>query len=489
MARRIEVFLVLALVALGALAGSVPGPGLPSGEPVPRYQLWLEVQFDGGRPRFTGHKRLEYVNNEGVALSELYLRLYPNAGLTYGAGSLTISAVTVNGAPVQPLLESAGAIVLIPLGEPLLAGEELVLELDFAGRVPQNFASSNGSSYGIYDYSGGVLKLANWFPILAAYDAQGWHLDPFYNWGDAVYSETANFEAWITAPAEQIVVATGTELEQTVNAGGTITHHYLADLVRDFFVAMSPYFKKLAVQVGLTQVNSYHFEGDEPGGLQALEVAAQALDLFNRRFGLYPFTELDVLETPLPWAGGVEYPGLILISDKLYGSPQYLAQQELQFAMIVSHEASHQWWYSLVGNDVIREPWLDEALATYSSGIYAQEVLGEAAYQALLREWEYNYRRARAQVEVPITAPLDQFYNNTIYYGLVYCGGALFYDELHERLGDQLFFASLQEYFRKFEYRVARTTELLAILEEVSGQELGELYEQWLSVPVTGPAG
>lgn len=463
----------------------MPEAALPSGEPVPHYQLRLEVDFDGGRPHFTGHERLEYVNNEGVALAELYLRLYPNAGLTYGAGSLTISAVTVNSAPVEPLLESAGAIALIPLGEPLPAGGELVLELDFTGVVPQNFASSNGSSYGIYDYSGGMLKLANWFPILAAYDGEGWHLDPFYNWGDAVYSETALFEVWITAPAEQVVVASGIELEQAANPDGTVAHYYAAELMRDFFVAMSPYLEKLTMQVGLTQVNSYYLAEDEPGGSKALEVAAQALDLFNRLFGLYPFAELDLLETPLPWAGGVEYPGIVLISDKLYGSAGYMAERELEFAMIVSHEVSHQWWYSLVGNDVIREPWLDEALATYSSGIYAQELLGEWAYRALVRDWEYNYRRARAQVEAPITAPLDQFYNNSIYYGIVYCGGALFYDGLRATLGDGLFFASLQEYLRRFEYRVATTSELLALFEELSGQELDKLYARWLSSPVT----
>jgi aminopeptidase N len=169
----------------------------------------------------------------------------------------------------------------------------------------------------------------------------------------------------------------------------------------------------------------------------------------------------------------------VLISDKLYGSAEYLAQEELQFAMITSHEVSHQWWYSLVGNDVIGEPWLDEALAAYSSGIYVEEFLGEAAFEELLHDWEWNYERARAGVDTPVTASLDQFSDFT-YYGIVYCGGALFYHDLRAEIGDELFFASLQEYFRRFKYRVATTENLLEIFEEISGEELEELYDEWL---------
>jgi len=34
--------------------------------------------------------------------------------------------------------------------------------------------------------------------------------------------------------------------------------------------------------------------------------------------------------------------------------------------VITQHETAHQWFYSLVGNDQAHDPWLDEALATWS---------------------------------------------------------------------------------------------------------------------------
>jgi pimeloyl-ACP methyl ester carboxylesterase len=41
---------------------------------------------------------------------------------------------------------------------------------------------------------------------------------------------------------------------------------------------------------------------------------------------------------------------------------------------VAAHEVAHQWWYAVVGNDIYREPWLDEAFAQYSGIIYALEL-------------------------------------------------------------------------------------------------------------------
>ena len=34
-----------------------------------------------------------------------------------------------------------------------------------------------------------------------------------------------------------------------------------------------------------------------------------------------------------------------------------------------SHEVAHEWFYGLVGNDQGRDPWLDEAFATYAEAL------------------------------------------------------------------------------------------------------------------------
>jgi aminopeptidase N len=90
--------------------------------------------------------------------------------------------------------------------------------------------------------------------------------------------------------------------------------------------------------------------------------AVSALDDFGRRFGTYPYGELDlVLNDRWTSFSGMEYPGLVLLI-----SPQ----------SPVTHEVAHQWWYGIVGNNEYDDPWLDEAFATYSTDLHdgAQQV-------------------------------------------------------------------------------------------------------------------
>jgi aminopeptidase N len=57
-------------------------------------------------------------------------------------------------------------------------------------------------------------------------------------------------------------------------------------------------------------------------------------------------------------------------------------RQDYQYTM--AHEVAHRWWYGLVGNHSVYEPWLDEALATYSALIALEDTQGPEAGAKLL---------------------------------------------------------------------------------------------------------
>jgi aminopeptidase N len=231
--------------------------------------------------------------------------------------------------------------------------------------------------------------------------------------------------------------------------------------------------------LGETQVNSYYLPGYRASGEQALQIAADSLEVFNTRFGPYPYRELDVIAAPMRGALGVEFPGIILIGLHLYDEPE-----RPEFAVTIAHEVAHQWWYSTVGNDVFDEPWLDEALTTYSSGLYYEEKLGSTYQAGLESYWQDRYDRLLEQgLDDLVTESLSHFEHQAgpaAYGGVVYVKGALFFKALRDEIGDPAFFQALQNYYQTHLFGIARTPDLLDAFETAAGRDLSGFYQSWL---------
>jgi aminopeptidase N len=248
--------------------------------------------------------------------------------------------------------------------------------------------------------------------------------------------------------------------------------------MRDFMLAMSTDYWMVTQDVDGVTVRSFYRPRDAVGGQRALQVGADALRVYSRRFGPYPFAELDILETPTR-AGGIEYPGLIVIASSLYarrtGEGDY-------FDFVVAHEMAHQWWYSLVGDDQVNHPWLDESLAGYSAILYYEDRYGKAiADQVLKQSFEEPYQqllkeRRDQKVDQPVSAftPAD-------YGSVVYRKGPLFFKALREAIGDAKFDAFLKAYFRQNRYSIATSERMLAAAESVADRAtVRSLFDQWI---------
>src|SRR4029077_20208461 len=71
------------------------------------------------------------------------------------------------------------------------------------------------------------------------------------------------------------------------------------------------------------------------------------------RYGDYPWSTYSVaVMTDFTGFSGTAYPTLAFLGDSSL--------------VLVPHETAHQWFYSLVGNDQSRDPWLSEGLATWA---------------------------------------------------------------------------------------------------------------------------
>ncbi len=447
---------------------------------LPAYQITAEIDFENHS--FSGQMELGYVNTESVPLDSLFFRLFPNGDSSYGNGSLTVQQVEVDDTPAETSLSLSDSVLEVKLPGPVQPGELRNLSMSFDGIVPLDYGGQDTAGYGIYNFSQNVMALSGWFPILAVYDENGWNLDPVSGIGDSVYSDMASFSVQLNLPEGIVLVSTGVTTDQQADGGGLVQYTLDSGPVRDFFVILSPDFQVTSQNIGATQVNSYYLPGNEAGGEQVLAVGSDSLRIYNQQFGLYPYVDLDLVDAPMRNASGVEFPGIVLIGDSLY--PDF---SKPDLAVTAAHEVAHQWWYNLVGNDVIDNPWMDEALTTYSSSLYYEFTQGPGAAQGLFSYYENRYQQAvdaGSDDQVTQSETYFESLNDPRRYGaIVYAKGALFFQALRQEIGDEAFFSALANYFNEYKFKIARPEDLLNAFEQAAGRPLDDFYQVWLYSP------
>ena len=354
------------------------------------------------------------------------------------------------------------AIVLFPAAE---EGQTFSVTVSYFLEIPP----FPDGGYGTLAAGADTVSVAQAYPFLAPWCGE-WMVEPVLGWGDSVVAEVADYTAGIEAPPGWEVVATGVE------GGAPGITLVSGENLREFsFVLLSGYERSVHRGDGI-EVCSWYLPEHRAAGEEALRLTSQALELYAHLFGVYPFPELDIVEVPLRLAAGVEFPGLILAAGKYYRRYQE-GRRDLLFPMIFAHEAAHQWWYAQVGNDQVREPWVDEALATYTSG-FAMRAWG--LFEELRDYWERTYGRGRSRnAGATPFDPLWEFPEGEGYGGIVYSGGALFFLELEAAMGRDRLISALRRYLREYRWEIATGEDLLRFLREEGGAAAEAVIGAW----------
>lgn len=393
---------------------------------------------------------------------EAVFRLYPAA---FGDDLLRVTGAWADGSPL--IWDSIEPTTFaVPLAAS--AGQTFSVTVAFEGTVP-DFSRAGG--YGTYARSTHAMVLSQAYPLLAAWDGS-WLAHPVFPWGDAIVADVADYGVDLSVPGGWAAVAGGVETE--VSPG---RYRIEGENLRELAIVLLRGYAVRDASVRGVAVRSFHRPEHERASSAALTVTADAIDVFVERLGAHPFPCLDVVAVPLRGAAGIEYPGLILAGETYYSR---YPLDPLFFPMIFAHEVAHQWWYAEVGNDQVAEPWVDEALATYTSGIYFES---QGRLAEILRYWESGYAGGRRQnTKAGIASPLWQFPTGSGYGGIVYSGGALFFHSLRELMGEDALLRALVRYREGFRWRIASGMDLLSILVQESPQPLDDLIAGWLGL-------
>ncbi len=421
-ATRFATAIVAACVALAAL-GPAPVAAAASSTVLDAvgqsYTLTARLDVDHGR--VTVAERLTVRNGSRVPIDALDLSVLSRALGAYHADG----PVTVGGRRAT-VRWTTGTNLRVSLRPALAPGRTTTVTIPFHLVLGEGDGSF-GARMGRTD---GVLNLGDWFPILSTvHDAHGVG-DPQVTWAaDRIRME-------LTLPED-------VDPDQVATSGARVRWDAARRLLvteirhaRNAAVALSPAYRVSEGDVDGTRVRVLAL-GD--AGETLLAHVGAALRRYADWYGPYPFPTLDVAETGVP-EYGQEYPGLV-----------FLGREVARSAFGVWHEVAHQWWYGLVGNDQIREPWLDEAVATFSS-LYA---LGIAPATC-----------STLPVDMPITAwpaePTTGDWSGCDGYAeTVYLRGAVFLDALREVLGTERLFAILRAFVAAHRWEVARGQDLV----------------------------
>lgn len=372
-------------------------------------------------------------------VSELDFRLWPNGpegGRT--SGRLDVTAVRTPGGQA-PRSVAAGArpglpgtLLVVPLAHPAPPGQPVTATLDYVLHLPAVRLDRLGAG-----------PTAAWWgsahPVLAWVRGRGWVRDfALRSYGETQVSEAAALDLTVTAPADDVVLATGRGAGPVAAGARRRRWHFTAAAARDVAVAVGA-FRTLTASSRAGDgraipVTVAALPGQARPLATMLAQQQRALAALVGRLGPFPMEALTAVDLPGFGDSGVEYPGLVFVGDDEDGG------------FTVTHETAHQWFYGLVGDDQARDPWLDEALAT--------------AEQAIVDNEQQSYARY-LHASGTVGASLASFGGDVgRYFDSVYYKGAAAVLAARTAAGTARFDAAIKCYLRAQAWRVAAPADL-----------------------------
>ena len=495
---------------------------IPDGARSPRNANYsIDVRLDPDTRTLTGRAVLTWRNIATVAAPDLRFHLYYNAwrnsrstwmrerelGRGPGLASrpeadwgwIEVTAVRLLGdAGAQDLTDRLRfispddnnpddrTVLSVPMPTAVAPGDTVNIEIEWSSRVPRTFARTGAI--------GNFFFIAQWFPKIGVLEDTGWNCHQFHA-STEFFSDYGVYDVRITVPTGWVLGATGIREQPRDNTDGTTTHRYVQEDVHDFAWTTSPDFLDLSERfevAGLPPVEMRLLLQPEHAGQAGrhFEATRATLQHYGQWFGPYPYEQITIIDPA--WqsgAGGMEYPTLFTAGAR-WLAPSDVSQPE----GVTMHEAGHQFWYGVVGNNEFEHAWLDEGLNTFSTARalaasftpnhIARRYFG-GFYPFVFRDIAWSratdgnrlagYRTA-ARMDAQQT-PTYRYWPGTAS-AITYNKTALWLHTLERHLGWDQVREILSVFYERWQFRHPRPEDFFAVANEVSGRDLSWYFDQ-----------
>ncbi len=427
---------------------------------------------------------------------------------------MTVTSAKVDGCPAEVLqresprgnaMRAGNEMFVVAPATPLTAGRDYEFVFEHSGKV----VSDTGDRVLF------VTARGNWYPMhglqFATYDLTFRHpkdLDLVAP-GDLLESRTegdnrvTHFR--VTSPIRWAGFNLGNYARARAQRGG-----YVVEVCanRNLERSLRPPLSMSSSEAITSQVTrhgpgalSAPFAATGPGPLDRLqEIAngvASALDFMASKFGPPALDHLTV--SPIPGTFGQGFPGLIYLSTLSYLQtvPQAagsLAQaQELFFQQLLqAHETAHQWWGNRVTTGSYRDTWMMEALANYSALLYLEKIRGAHAMDLVLDTYRTellakgeNGQPVDSAGPITMGTRLESSLDPGAWRTVTYGKGTWIIHMLRRYLGDQRFFAMLNEVLKRYDHQEISTEDFRRVAAHFTppksdDPDLETFFDTWI---------
>jgi len=188
------------------------------------------------------------------------------------------------------------------------------------------------------------------------------------------------------------------------------------------------------------------------------------IQLFSDLFGDYPFKQEKYGHAQWNWGGGEEHQTMsFVLFPNIYE--------------LIAHELGHQWFGDKITCGSWQDIWLNEGFATYLAGLTYENFGGQYWLPYKITQLNRALKDSTGSVFCDDTTSVSRIFSGA----LTYSKGMYVLHMLRWKLGDSVFFQAINDYINDPDlcYGFARTENLKQHLEEVSGLNLTEFFDDW----------
>ncbi len=321
-----------------------------------------------------------------------------------------------------------------------LQPEQQIVVLDYTGNIPSTPECQ---------FTQQVCSLLN---------KDGIFLNPALVWYPVTPEGLQTFDISIDLPEGWRSLSQGTEIKP---------NHWRASTPQDSIYLIAGKFKVHEKRGNIAKAQVYLLNDDPKLAERYLSATEKYLNHYQTLLGDYPYSKFATVESF--WESGWGMPSFTVLGPRVMRMP---------FILYTSfpHEILHNWWGNGVYIDASKGNWA-EGLTAYLSDHGLKEKTGK----------DIAYRRNALNKYASFTQkgndfPISQFRSrhSNATQAIGYSKLLMVYHMLRQKLGDELFFKGLRQFYKDYQYKYASMDDLIASLSSTAKQDLMPFFIQWI---------